>query len=232
MARVISEKMWHSNKLANVRPEWRSEYAWLVPIAFVDGTFEADPRNVWARAYAYSRPDWDAEKVAQLLDEFERVGLLQRITDKDGRVWGFWTGSDNFTPPPSKNKHYKAGKRALFTQGIEQVNTLCTQGENTVQTVCSPAVDGVQGMCSKSLGLSLCLIGDQEQPQEQRQEQKLGGETSFYEENTETAAATPKATQPGRKRDVLDRRDFETARDVAEFKAELAACNKPSVVEE
>jgi len=141
MARVISEKIWHSSKLANVQPqEWRPEYAWLVAIAYVDGTFEADPRDIWARAYAYSRPDWSAEKVAQLLDEFERVGLLQRITDKDGRVWGFWTGSDNFTPPPSKKSHYKAGKRSLFSQNEDVVQPLCTQGEDAVQTSCTPGV--------------------------------------------------------------------------------------------
>jgi hypothetical protein len=141
MARVISEKIWHSSKLAKVQPqEWRPEYAWLVAIAYVDGTFEADPRDIWARSYAYSRPDWSAEKVAQLLDEFERVGLLQRITDKDGRVWGFWTGSDNFTPPPSKKSHYKAGKRSLFSPSANKVQPSCTQGEDAVQPSCTPGV--------------------------------------------------------------------------------------------
>jgi hypothetical protein len=141
MGRVISEKIWHSSKLAKVQPqEWRPEYAWLVAIAYVDGTFEADPRDIWARSYAYSRPDWSAEKVAQLLDEFERVGLLQRITDKDGRVWGFWTGSDNFTPPPSKKSHYKAGKRSLFSQGADNVQPSYTQGADAVQPSCTPGV--------------------------------------------------------------------------------------------
>jgi hypothetical protein len=145
MARVISEKIWHSTKIANIQPkEWRPEYAWLVAIAFVDGTFEADARDIWARAYAYSRPDWSAEMVAQLLDELERVGLIQRVKDADGRVWGFFTGSDNFTPPPSKKSHYKAGKRSLFSAGADAVKTLCTQGADAVQTSCTPGVLHVQ----------------------------------------------------------------------------------------
>jgi hypothetical protein len=115
MAKLLSERVWHSAKLSTVQPsEWRPEYAWLMPMAFVDGTFEADPRDIWARAYAYARPDWTPEKVALLLDEFERVGLLQRTTDEEGRVWGFWVGSDNFLPPPAHRERYKAGKRALF----------------------------------------------------------------------------------------------------------------------
>lgn len=116
MAKLFSEKAWLSTKVGNIQPvEWRPEYAWLMAISFVDGTFEADPRRIWSLAYAYNRPDWTAENVAKLLDELERVGLLLRTKDDDGRVWGFWVGADQFAPPPSHAGRYKnIGKRSLF----------------------------------------------------------------------------------------------------------------------
>lgn len=231
MARIISERLWHSSKVSNIQPkEWRPEYAWLVAIAFVDGTFEADPQEIWARAYAYSRPDWNAEKVVQLLDEFERVGLLQRIKDKDGRVWGFWTGSDNFTPPPSKRNHYRAGKRSLFSLGANNGETLCTQGEAAVQTGGTPAVL----LSSETLTLGLtetltltqtqCLKDDQEpdQPQGQQQKRGVSGVVSL-EATPITAEATPKAARrrPVLSADEYDRQQVEQA--VAELAAEMAA---------
>src|ERR1039458_8380408 len=55
-ARVLNERVWHSEKLRNVQPaSWRPEYAWLVSIAYVDGTFEADAQDIWAKAYACNR---------------------------------------------------------------------------------------------------------------------------------------------------------------------------------
>src|ERR1039458_5267130 len=75
-SRLVSDKIWHSSKIRNIRPAaWIPEYPWLLAISFVDGTFEVDVRDIWARAYASNRPDWTPEKVGQLLDEFERVGL-------------------------------------------------------------------------------------------------------------------------------------------------------------
>src|SRR5271157_4138617 len=68
-ARVFNEAAWKSEKVLSINPaEWIPEYAWLYSIALVDGTFEASPRQLWMAAYV-GRPDWNAEKVAQLLDE-------------------------------------------------------------------------------------------------------------------------------------------------------------------
>jgi hypothetical protein len=150
MARVFSEKAWHSTKVSNINPkEWRPEYAWLVAVAYVDGTFEADPQDIWARAYAYARPDWSAEKVAQLLNEFERVGLLQRTKDEEGRIWGFWTGADKFTPSPSQKSHYKAGKRSLFNDksraNLAQASTDSRAGLEQAYTKSTAGLDYVKG---------------------------------------------------------------------------------------
>jgi hypothetical protein len=137
-ARVLNERVWHSEKLRKVQPPtWIPEYAWLVSIACVDGTFELDAHDIWAKAYACNRSDWTPEQVGKLLDEFERVGLLIRKTDENGKIWGFWTGSDNFQPPPSMKHHFKKGKRSLFGDGKPSA----TQGADKSYTRSSPGID-------------------------------------------------------------------------------------------
>jgi hypothetical protein len=119
MARVVSEKLWTSEKLRYVQPpEWRSEYAYLLPISLADGTFECDPHRIWSQAYSYLREDWNAEKVGRLLDEFCRVGLLWRAEDENGRLWGFWVGSEKFLPSKErcKKKRYRVGRADLFEE--------------------------------------------------------------------------------------------------------------------
>jgi hypothetical protein len=117
-ARVFSETAWGSEKIGKIEPsEWRAEYAWLYSIAMVDGTFIAEPARIWAAAYALVRPGWDVAKVGQLLDEFQRVGLLERAKAEDGKTWGRWVGSENFQPKPERIKKagYKQGRPDLFT---------------------------------------------------------------------------------------------------------------------
>lgn len=143
-ARILNEAIYRSKKIANVQPpEWRAEFPWLLALSNTDGTFEADPRSVWSQAYAFARPDWTPEQVGQLLDEFERVGLLLRTQDADGRLWGYWVGSDNFQPPPSKRNHYKKGPRDLFgatknepenAAAASPAKPLCTPGADNVNT--------------------------------------------------------------------------------------------------
>jgi hypothetical protein len=246
MARVISEKIWHSTKVSNIQPkEWRSEYAWLVAIAYVDGTFEADARDVWARAYAYSRPDWSAEKVAQLLDEFEHVGLLQRAKDEDGRVWGYWTGSDKFTPPPSKWKHYRSGKLDLFTAGVHKVNTDAAQSVAQVHTegeLCagSTCIDvGSSTRTCSCIGTCVCKASKSSETALQQQPQKQEREREAFTSKPNTADATATPTPKSeRKRPVLSEHDFgrqKVADAAAEFAAELAArsaCSKCGIKHE
>ncbi|SRR6266481_2515287 len=117
MARVFSEAAWKSDKIFNIQPvEWRAEYSWIYSIALADGTFEASHRLVWSAAYATVRPDWDIDKVGKLLDELERVGLLQRTVADDGKVWGRWVGSEKFLPTEERCKthRFKTGRRDLF----------------------------------------------------------------------------------------------------------------------
>lgn len=112
------ERFWNSDKVKQVQPSsFRPEYAALFALALSDGTFEAGPEKVFAQCYAYNRDGWTVRRVTKLLDEFERVGLLQRRTDPEGKVWGFWTGCEDTLPSKSEAFKYKAGKKFLFMPG-------------------------------------------------------------------------------------------------------------------
>lgn len=71
-------------------PEWRAEYANLLPLAMANGVFEANPRRIWATVYAFNRPGRDVEDVAAILNELERVKILFRWTDPGtGKTWRY-----------------------------------------------------------------------------------------------------------------------------------------------
>lgn len=108
------DALWRSDKLANVLPpQYRAEYANLIPLALADGTFECNARRVWADVYSYNRPDIDVDTVQKILDEFERVGLLER--QQNGKLWGKWTGIDSRLPSESTRERYKQGANELFS---------------------------------------------------------------------------------------------------------------------
>jgi hypothetical protein len=88
------EALWGSNKLDNVEPDWaRAEYAWIYALAFSNGVFEANPRAIWVRCYAYNRPEITFEDVEVILAAFVRAKLLF-VWVEGGKRWGYWTGSD------------------------------------------------------------------------------------------------------------------------------------------
>ncbi len=90
---VDGEALWTSRKLKNVEPEWmRGEYANLLSLALANGVFEADADQIWARVYAYLRPNIARDDVAKILTAFERAGLLFCWQDETGKRWGFWVG--------------------------------------------------------------------------------------------------------------------------------------------
>ena len=58
------ESLWGSGKLARVEPPaFRAEFANLLPLALANGVFEANPRLIWSRVYAFNRPDVSLETV-------------------------------------------------------------------------------------------------------------------------------------------------------------------------
>lgn len=110
---IHGEGVWHSDKLAQVQPlEFRAEYTWLLPLALANGVFECNPRCVWATAYTFNRPEVTVEMVEMILAEFERVRLLFRWQEPDGKTWGYWTGirKPGRLPSPSRlKKHHEIG---------------------------------------------------------------------------------------------------------------------------
>lgn len=145
--RIFSDKAWSSDRLRNVNPDcFRSEYAWIYSLALVDGTFECDPQKVWSQCYAPSRQisgedGWTVARVSDLLDEFERVGLLFRAVDNEGKRWGCWYNCDESLPQRSHWFKYKRGKRYLFT----------------TETVSRPSHDEVTPYSPLCLGVGLGL---------------------------------------------------------------------------
>jgi hypothetical protein len=108
---VDGEGIWRSEKIARVQPpSFRAEYTNLLPLANANGTFECDPRRIWSQVYSFNRPDITEQNVREILDEFDRTGLLFRFCEENtGKMWGFWIGIDRPGRLPSasrlKNRH-------------------------------------------------------------------------------------------------------------------------------
>jgi hypothetical protein len=106
--------IWTSRKLANLQPAWaRPEYAWLYPIAGPNSVFEYDPRAIWARAYAFARPDKSIEDVEALLAAFVDAKLLF-TWEQDGKKWGYWTGSEKPGRRPRASWMKRYAERGLL----------------------------------------------------------------------------------------------------------------------
>jgi hypothetical protein len=231
MARLFYENAWKSDKVLSIQPaEWVSEYAWVYSIATADGTFEASPRLIWMAAYA-GRPDWTPEKVARLLDEFERVGLLVRAKDENGKIWGQWVGSEKFLPSEERCKtaRYKVGRRDLFKgaarSSTEQQRARTEQHGQGLGVGVGVGVGEGEG---KGFDLDSAAKSENEQPQEQ------SNPKGVCEVPSSTPTPTPKTK---RLRKVIPRAEFESKKEeqeiaqsasatnalLEEFKAELAA---------
>jgi hypothetical protein len=108
-ARVVDgDAIYLSDKIRSLKPEYRAEYSYLLPLAEANGVFEANPDRIWVTAYAYHRDGTTPGWVRDLLTDFERVDLL-RTWKESGKVWGYWTGIDKFGRLPGKEhrKRYK-----------------------------------------------------------------------------------------------------------------------------
>lgn len=112
---VDGDALWRSDKLNQVEPpSFRAEYANMIPLALADGSFECNPRRVWADVYSYNRSDISLEDVESILAEFERVGLLRLRSDEKGKVWGFWVGIEKRLPCDAHKNRYRQGNGNMF----------------------------------------------------------------------------------------------------------------------
>jgi len=58
--RIISDTTWKSKRVRSIQPpEFRPEYAWLMPIFEDNGVAELDAESIWSEAYGVARPAQD-----------------------------------------------------------------------------------------------------------------------------------------------------------------------------
>ena len=103
---IDGERLWRSDKIAAMPPQIKAEYSWLLPLADPWGSFQFDPRDIWARCYAKSRPEISPQDVERCLYAFHRPGgllFLWREPDS-GKIYAHWVGIDQegLLPPPAK----------------------------------------------------------------------------------------------------------------------------------
>jgi len=130
---VDGEALWLSNKLTKVPEQFRAEYANLIPLALANGTFECDPRKIWARVYIYNRPNVTLQSVEEMLKSFELAKMLFCWQDTSGTTWGYWVGIDTPGRLPSGTDQKNGAKGAAVPQEALQSflsNTISPQPDN------------------------------------------------------------------------------------------------------
>jgi hypothetical protein len=94
-----------SEKLTKVDPpKYRAEFSLLLTLALANGVFEADPRKVWAKLYAFNRPDLTPEMTAEMLDQYEKAKMLFRWKAEDEKLWGYWVGIEKRGRLPGESR--------------------------------------------------------------------------------------------------------------------------------
>jgi hypothetical protein len=101
-ARVVDgDAIYLSDKVKALKPEYRAEYSYLIPLAEANGVFEANPDRIWATAYSYHREGITPGWVRDLFSDLQRVDLL-RTWAESGKTWGYWVGIDKSGRLPGK----------------------------------------------------------------------------------------------------------------------------------
>jgi hypothetical protein len=151
--------IWTSRKLANLQPEGaRPEYAWLYPIAGPNSVFECDARAIWARAYAFARPDKSIEDVEALLAAFVDAKLLF-TWEQDGKKWGYWTGSEKPGRRPRASWMKRYAERGLLDPDPpeEELRKFLAHSECAPSTpeVCQQHAPDVQPHATDVIGIGI-----------------------------------------------------------------------------
>lgn len=103
---IDGDALWVSEKLFTVPEKFRVEYAWLLPLAQVNGAFECSPMLVWRTCYSALRPEFNIDSVAAMLDAFEEAKMLFRF--KVGtKTYGFFPGAHKEGRLPSQAERAK-----------------------------------------------------------------------------------------------------------------------------
>jgi hypothetical protein len=106
---IDGDSLWVSEKLSTVSERYRVEYAWILPLAQVNGCFECSSMLVWRTCYSALRADWTTSDVAAMLVAFEAAKMLFRFQIA-GKTYGFFPGvqKSGRLPKPSERIKYAA----------------------------------------------------------------------------------------------------------------------------
>lgn len=105
---------WTSSKIAALEPVWvRPEYAWLHSLAGPNGVFEFDLRAIWARCYAFLRPEIGLPEVEIIFTAFHKTKLVF-LWEQDGKQWAYWTNSDKPGRLPRKSWQKRYAERGTL----------------------------------------------------------------------------------------------------------------------
>jgi hypothetical protein len=112
------DNLWTSDKLAACKESTRVEYTWLYGLADAHGTFEINLRAIHSRVSAI-RPKLSVKKIDKILEEFHQHGMLFKW-ESNGKIYGFWTGSDKSgrLPKRSERHRYKRFAPDVPEQGL------------------------------------------------------------------------------------------------------------------
>lgn len=99
------DNLWTSDKLASCAESVRVEYTWLYGLADAHGTFEINLRAIHSRVSAI-RPKLSIRRIDKNLEEFHQRGLLFKW-ESNGKLYGFWTGSDRSGRLPKRSERHR-----------------------------------------------------------------------------------------------------------------------------
>jgi hypothetical protein len=89
--RILDGALWRSAKLRSLPGNFALHYANWIPLAAANGVFEADLALIQSTVYSYILPNISISDVGDILDAFEKAGLVQ-VYKANGKTWGYFTG--------------------------------------------------------------------------------------------------------------------------------------------
>lgn len=150
------DAIWTSKKIAALEPAWvRPEYTWVHSLAGPNGVFEFDLRAIWARCYAFLRPEIGLPEVEIIFAAFQKTKLVF-LWEQDGKQWAYWTNSDKPGRLPRKSWQKRYAEKGTLgpyppedalKKFMQEAAARPSRASNTPEP-CKPHASSVQGIGS------------------------------------------------------------------------------------